>query len=257
MSGVSLEVALKLQGIPARVAWDRLYGSHQQLLDGIRELEFDGETCSARDVARRIGRSGRPHFGVTWDGGALDYSHVANSNLSFVSIESCVRDEEDAERWLEPFLGGDELRQARLYDREYDFWQNAEDPIEYEAKGRSYAHLPMRSNGLPPPLEQMVIDISRNPGRRVLRHGFIEALGAMMWLGPSFWPATGAKKEAVLAQRWLRCDELRGGVVRIRAAETPFTEGGGEAGQVQERLRTLLFPGGSRDEKGTATGALA
>ncbi len=250
MSGVSLEVVLKLQGIPARVVWDRLYTSHQQFLDGIGELEFDDKTCLARHVTKRIERSGRPHFGITWEGGTLDYSHVANSILSFVSVEGCVRDEQDAEKWLEPFLSDDAFRLARLYDREYDFWQNAEDPIEYEAKGRSYAHLPMRSNGAPPPLEQLVIDTSGNPGRRVLRQGFVEALGAVMWLGPSFWSNTGAKKEAVCAERWLRCDELRGGLVRIKAADAPFTEGTGETGKVQERLRSLLFPLGPRGAAG-------
>jgi hypothetical protein len=84
--------------------------------------------------------------------------------------------------------------------------------------------------------------VSGNPGRRVLRQGFVEALGAVMWLGASFWPLTGAKKEAVCAQRWLRCEEFPGGVVRIKAAETPFSEGTGEPGQVQDRLRSLLFP---------------
>jgi hypothetical protein len=245
MSGVSLEVVVQFQGIPARVVWDRLYASHQEFLDGVGELEFDGKTCLARDVAQRIERGGRPHFGITWDGCTLDYSHVANSNLSFVSVEGCVRGKEDAEKWLEPFLRDDAFRVARFYDAAYEFWQNAEDPLEYEATGRSFAHLPMRSNGLPPPLEQLVIDTSRNPGRRVLRHGFIEAVSALMWLGPSFWLATGAKKDTLRAQSWLRCDELPGGVVRIKAAEAPFTEGTGEPGRVQERLRSLLFPGSS------------
>lgn len=98
----------------------------------------------------------------------------------------------------------------------------------------------MRSNGLPPPLEQLVVDTSGNPGRRVLREGFVEAVGAVMWLGPSFWPATAAKKEALCAQEWLRCDELQGGVLRITAAGQPFTSA--DTGAVQEGLRVLLFP---------------
>jgi hypothetical protein len=110
------------------------------------------------------------------------------------------------------------FRNARLFDEEYDFWQNAEDPLQYEVRGRSYKGLPMRPNGLPPPVEQLVIDTSRNPGRRVLRDGFIEAVGCPMWLGEGFWSITGANREAICAERWLRCETRPGNVVRLRPA---------------------------------------
>lgn len=242
MSRLSLEVVLELKQVPALVVWDRLYSSHRHYLDGVGEVDFDGKTCLTRDVAKRIERSGRPHFGVAWsDDRMLDYSHVTNHELSFVSIEGCIRDEEDAEAWLEPFLG-EGFRQARLFDEEYDFWQNAADPLQYETRGRSYEGLPMRSNGLPPPLEQMVIDTSRNPGRRVLRRGFIEAVGCPMWLGEAFWSITGANRNTICSQRWMRCETLRGGVVRLRPADAPFTTAEGKAGKLQEQLRRLIYP---------------
>jgi hypothetical protein len=172
----------------------------------------------------------------------LDYSHVANNHLSFVSIVDCVRDEQDAETWLAPFLADEAFRQARLYETEYDFWQNAADPLQYEARGRSYEGLPMRSNGLPPPLEQQVIDTSRNPGRRLLRRGFIEALGCPMWLGQAFWSIGGGSRDAVCAHGWLHCETLPNGVVRIRAAKAPFASAEGEQGEIQELLRTTLYP---------------
>ncbi len=241
MSGASLELVLGLERMPALVVWDRLYSSHRRFLDGVREVKLDGRECMARDVARGIERSRQRHFGVIWNGCTLDYSHVANSDLSFVSAEGCVRDEEDAERWLVPFVGGDEFRQARLYDADYEFWQNAADPLQYRARGRSYEGLPMRPNGLPPPLDQMVIDISRNPGRRVLRRGFVEAVGCPMWLGESFWRITGASREVVCAEDWLRCETWCGSVVRLRPEGAPFETGEGRLGAVQERLRNLLY----------------
>ena len=54
----------------------------------------------------------------------------------------------------------------------------------------------MKSNGLPPPLDQMEIDTSGNPGRNVLRQGYIEAIGSTMWLGSLFWERTGVDKFA-------------------------------------------------------------
>ena len=61
-------------------------------------------------------------------------------------------------------------------------------------------------------------------------------MGAVMWLGESFWPAAGVKKELLRAQRWLQVDDLPGGVVRIRAAQEPFAAAAGQAGEIQPAL---------------------
>ncbi len=242
MTHLSLEVVLELQKVPALAIWDRLYSSHRSYLDGIGEVDFGGKFCRARDVAKRIERSDRPHFSVVWsDDQRLEYGHITNCDLSLVRIVGCVRPEENAEEWLAPFLGLEEFRQARLLDEEYDFWQNAADPLQYETRGRSYEGLPMKSNGLPPPLEQMIIDTSRNPGRRIIRRGFIEAVGSLMWLGGAFWQITGADQKILCSQKWLRCDAWLEGVIRIRAAETPFTTSDGSVGELQEQLRKLLY----------------
>ncbi len=242
MRSLSLEIVLGFRAVPAREVWKLLWLSHASAITDSTRCSVHGRPSTVAEAEGIIEASGRDHFSVEIGGAEITYGHAGSFGVSLIRIDRAVTDETDAEAWLRPFLGSPAFLEARLYDREYDFWQNAEDPIEYEAKGRSYAHLPMRSNGAPPPLEQLVVDVSGNPGRRVLRQGFVEALGAVMWLGASFWPLTGAKKEAVCAQRWLRCEEFPGGVVRIKAAETPFSEGTGEPGQVQSRLRSLLFP---------------
>jgi hypothetical protein len=143
-------------------------------------------------VTERLERGRQLHFGLALGDCLLDYGHVANSDLSLVGVHGCIQGEQDAEVWLAPFLAGETFRQARLYDSEYEFWQNAADPLQYQARNRSHEGLPMRSNGFPPPLEQMVIDTSRNPGRRFLRRGFVEGVGCPMWLGETFWSLTGA-----------------------------------------------------------------
>lgn len=242
MSHLSLEAVFELMSIPAVTVWERLYSSHRPYFDALKHVEFYGQSRRVRDIGKRIGGSGRPHFGLSWDQQRLDYGHVTNDDLSLVLIIDCVQDEEDAEAWLAPFMADDAFRQARLYETGYEYWQNAADPLQYEAGGRSYEGLPMRSNGFPPPVEQMVIDTSRNPGRRVLRRGFIEAVGSPMWLGESFWSVTGTRREAVCAEEWLRCETRRGSVVRLRPADAPFTTAEGQAGEVQERLRRLLYP---------------
>jgi hypothetical protein len=37
----------------------------------------------------------------------------------------------------------------------------------YELNGKDFSSLPLKSNGLPPPLEESEVDISKNPGRSI------------------------------------------------------------------------------------------
>jgi len=130
---------------------------------------------------------------------------------------------------------------ARYVDSAYAFWQNAKDTIHYRTLGRSMEGLPMKSNGLPFPLEQQVVDTSQNPGRRILRSGYVEAIGHRMWLGPEYFRRVpGADRDAVRNAAWLRVTETNDGLLEIVAADEPFTESTPQ--DVQDRLRRLLFP---------------
>lgn len=99
--------------------------------------------------------------------------------------------------WVSPFLGDTRFVQAWITDAEYDFWQNASQILEYEAVGKPFRHLPLISNGLPPPLQGQNIDTSSNPGRTIIRQGYIEAVGSKMWLGQLFWAAVQRDFETV------------------------------------------------------------
>lgn len=102
------------------------------------------------------------------------------------------------------------------------------------------ASLPMKSNDLPPPLDQMIVDTSRNPGRRVLRDGYVEAVGHRMWLGPEYFVRVpGADRDGIRNADWLKVTELEGGVMEVTAAPEPFTDD--STADLQDRLRKLLF----------------
>jgi hypothetical protein len=99
----------------------------------------------------------------------------------------------------------------------------------------------MKSNGLPHPLDQMIVDTSHNPGRRLLRDGYVEAIGHRMWLGPEFFRRVpGASREAVLSTGHVRVAEAPGGVVEVLAHDTPFVDE--TTADLQCCLRQLLFP---------------
>lgn len=130
---------------------------------------------------------------------------------------------------------------AWLADAEYEYWQNAFDPLEFRSAGRSFEPLRTKSNGLPYPLEQTIIDTSTNPGRRILRDCYIEVMGSVMWFGPEFWPLVGAKKDDIEHLAWVKSAISERDVVRVESALEPFVTAEGESGEIQQKLRKVIF----------------
>lgn len=232
---IRMEWVLTLRRTPAKPIWR------------VVSAKCDEEApivSSGRMKARRTppSVSYKPHFGYKDASYEVQYGPVTIADHSILIIEPAEGIKTDIDGWAECIGAIDGLVQGWVVDREYNYWQNAEDPLEYTTEGRSYAHLPMKSNGLPYPLEQMIIDTSQNPGRRVMRVGYVEAVGYVMWFGEPFWKITGTSKQKVISQGWLKCEERPGGILRVQAAEQPFTSAEGEQGEIQRRLRELLFP---------------
>ncbi|QLG96340.1 hypothetical protein HZF02_04205 [Pseudomonas yamanorum] len=145
------------------------------------------------------------------------------------------------EEEIRPILSVEGFIQAWVSDVEYDFWQNATDPLEYECVGRPLSGLPMKSNGLPPPLDQMEIDTSGNPGRNVLRQGYIEAIGSTMWLGNLFWERAGVDRFSsisLLENQGFKVYEC-GKFFKVITSDKVFSDG--STLERQRALRQILF----------------
>lgn len=146
----------------------------------------------------------------------------------------------DWEQWAVQFVGSPHFVQAWIADAEYDKWENAQDPLIYKAANRDYSSLPKRSNGLPPPVAQMVVDISQNPGRWEFRSGYIEAVGFVMWLSGLFWRYVGVyHKERLAGFVQANIKQVAEDVVRISISETSFTDQ--STRDLQDRLRNVLY----------------
>ena len=236
------EIALDYMALPPETIWEILRESHPQLLHSGKELDFYGDLLAAWDMPSAIRKKGKSHFYAKFTEGQLSYSPVGNPRISQILIENSIVDFSDSWSWVKPISQEKAFRAARVYDGEYDFWQNAHDLIQYEGSGRNYLGLPMKSNGLPYPLEKMIIDTSTNPGRRVFRQGYVEAVGAVMWLGDQFWGLTGARKQDVLAAKWLKCEQMPHQVLRVQANDAPFTIAEGPQEEIQNLMRARLFP---------------
>jgi hypothetical protein len=172
---------------------------------------------------------------------SLQYGVAGNYDHCFISIREKVPNVAgDWEAWAIPFVLLDGFVEGWVADVEYNYWQNAKDPIEYEAADRDFSHLPMKSNGLPVPLEQMEIDISHNPGRWMLRSGYVEAVGAIMWVSELFWDRVGRdRKSRMSPTEWPFVRELVKGITEIRILEHCFISE--KSADIQNRLRAYLY----------------
>lgn len=208
---------------------------------GVTEFNDHGQQISADSYLKKVAKQGKWSRPVEAGGMSFRFGHVVALKHSFISIEEVIAGSAISwADWVEPFLAVDGFVQAWLSDVEYDYWQNARDPLQYQAVGRSYSNLSMKSNGLPPPLEQVEIDTSSNPGRWALQSGYVEAIGATMWLGMPFWESVGKnRKDALLSEDRLTVRSVGRDIVQVVASEQCFFD---EATKdKQNALRAALY----------------
>jgi hypothetical protein len=205
-------------------------------------FELDEKPVNLAEVWPRLKRAGRNTFNLVGRGFVFDLGSVRNYQLEFLGVKATGEHLSAWDKWIAGFINNPNFVMGWLADVDYEYWQNAHDLLQYTAVGKPHEHLPKKSNGLPPPLEQTIVDTSSNPGRRLLRTGYYEVVGAVMWLGESFWQLTKADKGAVEQAEWLRVSYPVPNVVRIEASLKCFTTAEGTSGELQRKLRTLLFP---------------
>lgn len=201
----------------------------------------DAGRFSSAQIQEEIASTGKWRSSLKTENLAFRFGHVSVMEHSFLIIEELVNDAAISwDDWVLPFLKFGEFTQAWISDVGYDFWQNATDPLQYKAAGRDYSHLKTVSNNLPPPLEQKIIDISQNPGRWILRRGYVEAIGATMWLGDAFWNRIGEdRKSWVVKSKIIDTTLLETGIMRLQARIGCFTNE--DTKKVQEELRFVLY----------------
>ena len=97
------------------------------------------------------------------------------------------------------------------------------------------------SNELPKPLNKTVIDVSANPGRRVLKTGYVEMVGPQMWFGPQFWTLVGVgRRRELIAASAYRVTEIDSAITAVLVPDTKFVDA--SSANLQNDLRKRLFP---------------
>lgn len=205
-------------------------------------FELYGKPVELPAACQSLSKTGRRTFKIVGNGYEFQLSSIRNFRMDTLTIRANCEDARSWDKWATRFVHNPNFVMAWLADSDYQFWQNAENLLQYASQGRPHAHLPKKSNNLPPPLEQTIVDVSFNPGRRVLRTGYYEVVGAVMWLGEVFWSLTKADKAGVEKASWLQVDNLSNVVIRVTAAEKCFSMDEGSSRETQRGLRALLFP---------------
>lgn len=220
--------------------WGRLV----QQLNDFKEFEvidgFTGKKMLFGEVLRYLKQNKRKSFFVELAGGSIEFSLVADKELCRLDIKNFANSLEMAHSLIAALIDEPAFVQARVYDAEYDRWQNAENITLFEVANVEHSHLPKKSNGLPFPLTQEVVDISNNPGRWVLRKGYIEAVGSPMWVSKSLLNSLGVDEKELMDVDCFSVKDL-GSVLKIVACEQCFTADVGIQAERQVMLRKILF----------------
>lgn len=253
--------------------WSRQIPRYARMIDGMTaeslKLVFSyGSTkaISVLETVRSIMKAnGLPTRGFTSSGERLDLTKLGSHldqryfdlqghgldlmggslpgpSLDFILISSDTQLGISWDSWVEAFTPTPSFTMGYLFDQEYDHWQNADDPQEFLCAGRSILGLPMKKNGIPPPLEKMIVDTSGNVGRWLFHEGYIEAVAATMWLSDRFWPLSQGNRDDVVSTEWLQVVAISPKLIKVTVAPKAFTSAEGVQGRQQRDLRRLLFP---------------
>jgi len=233
-----IEIIFKLDSLDAATVARQIFDS-LEVVD--EDLKLYQVSMSKQAALSKLEKERKHAFQLDTGSLSIHFSTVRSYRHQLLTI--FWKGEHSLSVWeeiLNGFLKFKGFVQACLVNNEYSFWQNAYDPIQYEALGRSWEGLPMISNGLPPPLEKAVIDISNNPGRRIIKVGYVEMIGRAMWFGQPFWDAIGDDKlKTLLSQNIYKVDKVGYGVIRGIFADCQFLDE--SSSETQREIRKLLF----------------
>jgi hypothetical protein len=219
-------------------AWNSVLGVMEKQ-KVITQLTADGKPINPGTIASTIKKEGRWPFSLKANTFQLEFAYMGR-DLWQLRITADETDLNPAD-WMQPFLNNNALINAWVVNVDFDYWQNVEDEFSYTCMNRPHKHLPRVATGAPMPLDQEVIDTSDNPGRWQYREGYVEAIGATMWLGKEFWrvvPKADRKRLSKLSG--VEITTLENDVIKVVAAPECFTETTPK--KLQDDLRDALYP---------------
>lgn len=198
-------------------------------------VEAGGKRCRPSGIGLRVGSRG---FSVISEKGRVSWAMPAGKGLTLV-LTGPASDPEFEEALVLGVARNLPLIYARSMEFDYELDQNITDPDILRRRGLMNEDVVLVDSGSPPPLNSKRVDISRNPGRRLWRDGYVEGIGEVMWIGSAFGEVVGEPAWSSMEETpWLDV-ERRPHVTMITHLDGPFVSA--ENAERQERLRAMVF----------------
>lgn len=186
-----LEIVLEIDKLSSKEALT-LIMTEMSKNDITSSLNIKGNSITPNELINQVNNLGEWSFEFSAAGLSFQFGSLRRFDHVFVHLQEQVPGASGGwENWLEPFLRSEGFVQAWVSDVEFDHWQNAKDLSFYTDRKDKLAEVKIISNNLPPPLTRDIVDVSNNPGRRVIKQGYVECVGLSMWLGKKFWEKVG------------------------------------------------------------------
>jgi hypothetical protein len=174
-----------------------------------------------------------PALGCNFD---LDLGPIGNEMVQLFLIDKQLQKLDRLANTAWDVMAIPGILYGRVYDGEYDHYQNANYIAFYEEKGLSLEGKQLIDDRYARGGKR--VDISGNPGRAVWYDNYVETIGHLMWFSELFWSATKQKKQI---PKWVEHFEERNGVILIQASKDPFTNENPQD-DVAIQLRSEMFP---------------
>ena len=171
---------------------------------------------------------------------SIMFSPASDYGISQLILEGFDNIIDNHEQWLPKLFNHPDFISAWLVDRDYNLLQNHKKIYVFECEGLNHEALIKKSNGLPAPLNRVIVDTTYHVGYWIFKMGYREAVASKMWLGNRFFDAVNLDKAKVMKCEWLQT-KIHGETLQIKAYGKPFDCDQGEQRDIQIKLRRLLF----------------
>lgn len=236
---IELELVFEFRALSALEMWTALVDTRHAAFPNDLIYNVDGKPRAFHKVAYALLHHDPSYFNIESKVGCIKFSGLKSVNFSFLKLRrGFVDSDTTAIEWMEQLVKVPGFIHGRAYDRNYDYWQNVLDPDMHQRAGRTMDGLKTKSNGKPFPVEMTIVDTSDNPGRRINRIGFIEAIGHLTWFSDEFWKRTGLQRNI---PSWVMESRRVHNVDFVRFSSEPFVEGDNSE-ELQRRVRRAFFP---------------
>ncbi|MCV2884709.1 hypothetical protein OE749_08375 [Aestuariibacter sp. AA17] len=233
-----IEIIYELGALEPLQVWNEI-ANILSSIDDSHSLTIYGKNVKPSKMSEEIKKLKGKAFNIISETFEFHMVTVTNYEQILVQIESKKSVDDWWRIWIKKFIKLRGFVQAWIVDTDFNYWQNVSDPIEYKSRGKSCKGLLMKSNGLPPPLEQLEIDISKNAGLRKLCVGYVEAIGAKMWLSERFLERIGKSIEYISNESGAKITYLQGDIYML---SQPFNSFVDDRSIVEQRkLRKALY----------------